>query len=360
MTTDFVTMAPVIEEARKHLDQGAWDFLIGGSESETTLRRNRAAFDRLAFRPRVLVDVSDIDPSTTFMGHPLRIPILTAPVGSLTRFTPQGAKASAAAAAEYGVISVHSSVGGSTIEEIAAVTDSPRMYQLYIRGDMDWVRDNIQRIRDNGYAGFVLTVDTAVGSRRERPLISEGAPTVARGNVVDRSWASSVTWKTMEQIREMTAGMPFMLKGVQTAEDATIAVEHGVDVIWVSNHGGRQIDHGLGTMETLPEIAAAVGGRATIVLDGSVHRGSDVLKAIALGADAVAVGRLQGWGLAAAGKDGLLNVFRILEAEMRSTMGLLGVTRLDQLSPKHLVKADLVTIPHEMSTWPNIPGGRIQ
>jgi isopentenyl diphosphate isomerase/L-lactate dehydrogenase-like FMN-dependent dehydrogenase len=159
-------------------------------------------------------------------------------------------------------------------------------------------------------------------------------------------------------IKEM-AGLPFMLKGVQTAEDAEIAVQHGVDVIWVSNHGGRQIDHGLGSLETLPEIVQTVNGRARIILDGGVQRGSDILKAVALGADVVALGRLQGWGLAAGGQDGVVRMLEILEDELISAMGLIGVTSISQVTPKAVCKAESVTPPHEMSAWVNMRVGRI-
>ena len=146
---------------------------------------------------------------------------------------------------------------------------------------------------------------------------------------------------------------------IATAEDAKIAVDHGVDVIWVSNHGGRQLDHGLGTMDMLPEIVEAVDGQADIVLDGGVLRGGDVLKALAMGVKAVAVGKLQGWGLGAAGKDGLVRVFEILEEEMLVAMGLMGVTSIEQLTPSYVTRAEPVTDPHEMSTWVNMPVERI-
>ena len=160
-------------------------------------------------------------------------------------------------------------------------------------------------------------------------------------------------------IKEM-AGLPFLLKGVQTAEDAAIAVEHGVDVIWASNHGGRQGDHGLGTLDTLPEIVQAVDGKARVIMDGGVQRGSDILKAVALGADAVALGRMQGYGLAAGGKDGVVRMLEILEDELICEMALTGVTSFSELTPNHICKADPVTPPHEMSSWVNLPGGRIQ
>ncbi len=150
-----------------------------------------------------------------------------------------------------------------------------------------------------------------------------------------------------------------MLKGVATAEDAALAVEHGVNVIWISNHGGRQLDHGQGTMDMLPEIVDAVAGRADIVLDGGIQRGGDVLRALALGAKAVAIGKLQGWGLGAAGVEGLVRVLEILEEEIVVAMALLGVTSIDQLSPKYMCEAEAVTPPHEMSTWVNMPNPRI-
>ena len=359
MSTDFVTLEPIILEARKRLDQGAWDYLVGGSESETTFRRNRSAFDRLAFRPRVLRDVSAVDPSTTFLGHHLRIPVLTAPVGSLQRFTPRGGVAAVAATAQFGVVPVISSVTEPALEETAATADAAKMFQLYIRGDLEWTREMIGRIQGAGYGAFVLTVDTAVPSRRERPLISVGPVTVQPRPAGQPHYPAQVTWESVDQIRDLTS-LPFMIKGIQTAEDAALAVEHGVDVVWVSNHGGRQLDHARGSLDTLPEIVAAVAGRAQIVVDGGIHRGSDILKAIALGANAVAIGRLQAWGLAAAGADGLVRVLEILEAEMQSAMALLGVTTLDQLGPEYVCPAEPVTAPHEMSSWPNIPGGRIQ
>jgi glycolate oxidase len=174
----------------------------------------------------------------------------------------------------------------------------------------------------------------------------------------DRNYLASLTWETMDVIKDM-AGLPFMLKGVQTAEDAEVAVEHGVDVIWVSNHGGRQIDHGRGSMETLPEIVQAVNGKARIIIDGGVQRGSDILKAVALGADVVALGRLQGWGLAAGGKEGVIRMLEILEDELICEMGLTGVTSIQQMTPKYVCEAEAVTPPHEMSSWVNMPVERI-
>ena len=362
MTAEFITNEEVVLAARKQLSQGVWDYLAGAAESETTLRRNRAAFDRLAFRPRVMVNVAKIDPSTNFMGHRMRIPVMLAPIGSMHVFKPEGANLSAKAAEEFGTIHVLSSVAGQSLEEVMASGSGPKVFQLYVRGDMDWCKEMVLRARDAGYFSLCLTVDTAIYSRRERPMMTRWSP--PSGSSRDRAAArqpnfqSRLTWDMALELKE-ACGLPLMLKGIATAEDAEIAVQRGVDVIWVSNHGGRQLDHGMGSMDVLPDIVEAAGGKARIILDGGIQRGGDVLKAIALGADAVAVGKLQGWGISAGGKDGIVRVLEILEDEMVSAMGLLGVTRLDQLSPKYLAAAEEVTRPHEMSSWVNMPSGRV-
>lgn len=357
MSSQFVSNEQFIQAARRNLAQGAWDYLVGGSESETTMRRNRLSFDRIAFRPRVLVDVSSIDPSTTFLGHKLRTPVMLAPIGSLQTFAPEGAVAVTKAAAEFGTMHVLSSVTQPSLEETAAAASNPKVFQLYVHGDMGWVEDIVGRVKQAGYLSLCLTVDTASYSRRERPMLSGWNPPTRRG-AIDRSHQASLTWEKASRIKEM-AGLPFMLKGIATAEDAILAVEHGVDVIWVSNHGGRQLDQGLGTMDLLREVVDAVAGRADIVVDGAVHRGADVAKAIALGARAVAIGRLQGFGLTADGTAGVVRVLEILEEELVVAMALMGVTRIDQLTPAYVCEAEAVTPPHEMSAWINIPGGRI-
>jgi isopentenyl diphosphate isomerase/L-lactate dehydrogenase-like FMN-dependent dehydrogenase len=357
VSRDFVSNEEIIQEARRRVDQGTWDYLVGGAESETTLRRNRHAFDRIAFRPRILVDVSSIDPSTTFLGQTLRIPAILAPIGSLQVFHPEGGVAATRAATEFGILHAVSSVTEPALEETAAATATPKIFQLYVHGDMKWTEEIIGRVKAAGYAALALTVDVAHYSRRERPMLTRYQPPTRRVPP-NRKYLASLTWETMDMIKEM-AGLPFMLKGIQTAEDAEIALQHGVDVLWVSNHGGRQIDHGLGSMDTLPEIVQAVQGQARIIVDGGVQRGSDILKAVALGADVVALGRLQGWGLAAGGKDGLVRMLEILEDELISAMGLTGLPSIRQVTPKHVCKAEAVTPPHEMSGWVNMPVGRI-
>ena len=315
------------------------------------------AFDRVAFRPRVLVDVSEVDPSTTFLGQNLRIPVMLAPVGSLQVFNPEGGAAVSRASGKFGTVHVVSSVTQPSLEEISDAVDSPKVFQLYIHGDWEWTKEMIDRSKDAGYKALCITVDTAIYSRRERPLLSRWTP-ISQRSPRDPVWQASVTWESMSRIRDY-AGLPFIVKGIATAEDAALAVEHGVDVVWVSNHGGRQLDHGRGTMDMLAEVVEVAGGKAEIVLDGGVQRGSDVLKAVALGAKAVAIGKLQGWGLAADGADGVHRVLEILEDEIRIAMGLIGVTSMDQLNPARVCPAEATTTPHEMSAWVNMPVNRI-
>ena len=376
MALDFVTNQEIIMAARPNLTDNVWHYLTGGAESETTMRRNRFGLDSFAFRPRVLVDVSKVDASTTFLGHKLRIPVMLAPIGSLQSITAEGGVAVAKAAEEFGTVNFVSSVTQPTLEEIAAASPSPKIFQLYVQGDLKWVETLIGRVKQAGYSALCLTVDTAHYGHRERQMMDRWLPPSRRG--VGYEYRAGLTWETLDAIKEM-AGLPFILKGVATAEDAALAVEHGVrgvddlrkriggmlisirgvGTIYVSNHGGRQLDHGRATIDMLPEIADAVRGRAEILLDGGVVRGSDVLKAIALGARAVAIGKLQGWGLAAAGQAGLVRVLEILESEIVTTMGLLGITRLDQLTSTYLCKVQPVTPAHEMSAFPHMPGGQL-
>jgi len=342
--------------ARRNLTDNVWHYLTGGAESETTMRRNRFGLDSLAFRPRALADVSKVDPSTTFLGQNLAIPVMLAPIGSLQSITPGGGATVAKAAAEFGTINFVSSVTQPSLEEIAAASAKAKIFQLYVQGDLKWVENLLARVTCAGYSALCLTVDTAHYGRRERQMMDRWLPPSRRG--VGYEYRAGLTWDTLDAIKEM-AGLPFILKGVATAEDAVLAVEHGVSAIYVSNHGGRQLDHGRATIDMLPEIVDAVRGRAEIVLDGGIVRGSDVVKAIALGARAVAIGKLQGWGLAAAGQAGLVRVLEILRDETVTTMGLLGITKLDQLDLNHLGKVEAIPPAHEMSAFAHMPGGRL-
>lgn len=352
MASNFVTTQEIITQARRNLSQHVWHYLTGGAESETTMCRNRLALDSLALRPRVLVEVSKIDASTMFLGNRLRIPVMLAPIGSLQIMTPEGAVAVAKAAYEFGTLNFVSSVTQPNLEETAAATPHPKIFQLYVQGDMRWVETLLARVKTAGYQALCLTVDTAYYGRRERQMMDRWLPPSRRLSGYEHR--SAITWETMVAIKKF-AGLPFILKGVATAEDAALAVEHGVSAIYVSNHGGRQLDHNRGTLEMLPEIVEAVAGRAAVVLDGGIVRGSDVLKALALGAQAVAIGKLQGWGLGAGGQQGLVRVLEILESEIITSMALLGVTRIDQLTPEYLCKSQPIALSHEMSAFAHMP-----
>jgi isopentenyl diphosphate isomerase/L-lactate dehydrogenase-like FMN-dependent dehydrogenase len=358
MALDYVSNQEIIQAAHRNLPQDVWDYLSGGAESETTMRRNRLGFDSIALRPRVLVDVSRIDTSTVFLGKKLRIPVMLAPIGSLQTITPEGGVAVAKAAAEFGSMNFVSSVTQPSLEEIAASTNHPKIFQLYIRGGLDWCAEIIARVKKSGYMALCLTVDTAHYSRRERPLLNRWQPP-SRRTETGRHFQAMLTWEMADAIKKI-AGMPLIIKGIATAEDARIAVEHGVDVIYVSNHGGRQLDHGRGTIETLPEIVEAAGGKADVVLDGGVTRGTDIVKALALGAKAVTIGKLQGWGLGAGGAGGLVRVLELLEEELTIDMALLGVTSVAQVTPSHVCAAVPVALAHEMSAFPYILGGQLR
>jgi glycolate oxidase len=342
------------------MSQAAWDYLVGGVESETTMRRNRLALDRLALRPRALLDVSKIDPSTTLLGHRLRSPVILAPIGSMQHLSPDGALGFAEAATHYGTIMSMSIMTPPSLEVVAGASGGPKIFQLYRQGDLAWVRDLLRRVREAGYAAVCLTVDTPYHSRRDRSLFNPMPPPRRAGARphLGPNYLASVTWNTVASIRDI-CDMPFMIKGITTAQDASLAIDHGLDCVWVSNHGGRQLDHAQGTLEVLPEIVEAVDGRAEVIFDGGVLRGTDVIKALALGARAVAIGKLQGWAMAAGGVDGLLRALEILEDEITTSMGLLGVNCVEQVTPDSVVPAERTAWPHEMSTWVNLPGERL-
>src|SRR5918994_5133611 len=244
------------------------------------MRRNRFGLDSLAFRPRVLVDVSKIETTTNFLGHELRIPVMLAPIGSLQSLTAEGGVAVAKAAEEFGTLNFVSSVTQPSLEEIAAASTNPKIFQLYVQGDLKWVENLLNRVKQAGYTALCLTVDTAHYGHRERQMMDRWLPPSRRMSGYEHR--AALTWEVMDAIKEI-AGLPFILKGVASADDASIAIEHGVNAIYISNHGGRQLDHGRATIETLPEIVEAVGGRAGGVLDGRGVPGGDVLKARALG-----------------------------------------------------------------------------
>ncbi len=352
--SEFETLHEIVKAAHRNLSPGAWDYLTGGAETETSLLRNRMALDSLAFKPLVLNDVREIDLTAKVHGQECRLPVILAPMGSLDQIDPGGAMSVAKAAEEFGVVSYLSSVTQPGLDEIAAETKHPKVFQLYVRGDRDWVADIANRAVDLGYVHFCLTVDVALYSRRERDVIKRYRPR-ARAN---EGWEyqAALDWDFVKWFKD-TWDIPLIVKGIATAQDAARCVEHGVEVVYVSNHGGRQLDHGRGTVDMLPEIVAAVDGKAEIVVDGGFARGSDIVKALARGADAVAIGKIQGLGLGAAGQAGVVRVLELLETEMRITMGLLGLDSLSKLSEEFLAPAQPVVPPSALSAFPflNLP-----
>jgi isopentenyl diphosphate isomerase/L-lactate dehydrogenase-like FMN-dependent dehydrogenase len=351
---EFLTLQEIVAAARSNLAPGPWSYLIGGAETETTVRRNRHALDSIAFRPRVLRDVSRIDTSSVFLKQRIRLPVMLAPIGGLESIVEGGAASAARAAAQFGVPQMLSSVCQPGLEQTAAAAKTLRVFQLYVRGDDAWTDDYVRRAKDNGFCAFCLTVDVAVYSRRERDLVGrfikpwraqakEGAP-----------FQAGLNWDHVKRFKDKHS-LPLVIKGIATVEDAALAVQHGVDVIYVSNHGGRQLDHGLGSAAVLPGIVEAVNGKAQVWVDGGVMRGTDVVKLIALGAGAVGIGRLCGLGLGAAGVPGLVRTLELLEEEVRICLGLLGVTSYAELTPQHLAAAPPVTAPDTFSAFPLLP-----
>lgn len=354
---DILLLQEFAKRARTRLPKTVWDYVIGGADTETTQRRNRRGLDAIAFRPRVLRDVSEIDCSATVLGVDLRLPVLLAPIGSLQDLDPGAGASAARAAGEFGVLHMQSSASAPGLEATARAGPGPKIFQLYVRGDKAWVSDHVQRAIEAGYHALGITVDLALYSRRERDLAKRHVTTARRGRrEEDEVFLARLSWRDIERIRgECT--LPLILKGIATAEDAAIACELGVDAVYVSNHGGRQLDHGRAAIDVLPEVVDAVAGRAEIIIDGGFLRGSDIVKAIARGAGCVGLGRLLAFAIAAAGSAGVVRMLEILEAELRICLGLLGVKCLDQLDESFLHAAAPVAAPHALSAFPLLEEG---
>lgn len=348
--SDFLTLHEVVRAAHRALDRNLWDYLVGGTETETTLRRNRQALDSIAFRPRVLRDMSDITPEAEFLDHKIRLPVLLAPVGGLDSLAEDGNVRTGRAATAFGVPFMLSSVNSTGLEKVAAAASGPKVFQLYTRGDDTFVDDNVRRAVDHGYDAFCITVDSAIYSRRERDIAKRYAKPW-RGKTPGMAFQAAFSWDQVRRFKDKH-DVKLILKGIGTGEDAAIACDHGVDAVYVSNHGGRQLDHCLGAIDVLPEVVQAVNGRTLVMVDGGFSRGTDVIKAIALGADIVGVGRLYCYGLAAAGQAGIERVLELLEIEIIECLGLLGTARLAEVGRSHVCAARPVATPHVHSAFP--------
>ena len=350
--SDIHTLSEIIKIGHDALDDNARTFIIGGAESETTLLRNRQALDAIAFRPRVLREVKDIDMTTTFLGVDHRLPVFLAPVGGITQMDSGGTLTAVKAAGEFGVLGFISSVAKPDLEEVRAGSDAPAVFQIYVRDDDDWLLERVSLAEKLNYEAFCITVDTAYNGRHERRLLN-GTVIPGQGLGGGLEFQRTLSWDTVDLVRKHTK-MPIILKGIATAEDAIMARDHGADVIYISNHGGRQLDHGAGAIEVLPEVVDAVGDDMEIVIDSGFMRGTDIIKAIALGATAVGIGKLYCFGMAAGGQSAVVRILELLEVEIKWAMGLLGVTSLDQLDPSYLRAATPARLPGLTSAHPHI------
>ncbi|RZO72684.1 MAG: alpha-hydroxy-acid oxidizing protein [OM182 bacterium] len=355
---DFRTLTEIAKAARENLSDGDWDYLIGGADTETSLRRNRAAVESWVFKPRVLNNVSQVTTASTLLGTPMRMPVLLPPIGSIQVFSSGGGVDVAAAAAEFGILQILSSACEPDFEAVAQAVPGPRIYQLYLTGDQAWMDDNIKRALDAGYTGLCLTADTQVYSRRERDILKRYVPLSGRTATTGTSfnYQASMNWDTVAHIKQ-NFDIELMIKGVMTSEDAVSCVEAGVDVVYISNHGGRQLDHTRACIDSLPEVSAAVAGRVPVVVDGGFMRGADVVKALCLGADFVGMGRLEGLAMAAGGKEAVRCALDIVEQEIQISMALLGAPGLEHLGPHLLERQQPLSDSHALSAFPLLAEG---
>ncbi|HET9547914.1 MAG TPA: alpha-hydroxy acid oxidase [Desertimonas sp.] len=369
--------------AKRRLPAGVFDYIDGGAEDEVAMRANRDAFGRYEFCPRVLRDVSTVDTSSTLLGAPLPFPLVLAPTGYTRIADPQGELAVARAAQRSGVPYTLSTMSTRSIEEVAeAGGTGRRWFQVYVWRDRALVRDMVERAAAAGYEALVITVDTASLGRRERdvrrgftlppklgletildgithpgwtwrfarsePILFanvatskvggnqyDGSRPIALAEKVSSQFDPALSWADIEWFRSMWNG-PIVLKGVQSVADARLAVEHGIDAIALSNHGGRQLDSAPAILELVAPVAQEVGGSIEIICDGGVRRGSDMVKALALGANACMVGRAYLYGLGAAGEAGVDRVLEWLLDELRRTMALIGATTIADIDSEHV------------------------
>ena len=325
--------------AQAKMNPAFWDFYQGGSDDEVTLRANRTAFERIRLRPRVLVDVSAgaLNMRTTVLDTPVSMPILVAPTALHSMAHPEGECATAQGAGMANTLMIASTTATRSIEEIAQAASGPLWFQLYVYPSFQVAEKLVRRAEAAGYRAIVLTADLPYLGNREkdrRNNVTIPPEPFYEANFVDveekgQPWVP-LTWESLSWLRSITS-LPILVKGILTAEDAVLAVEHGVTGIIVSNHGGRQLDTALASIDALPEIVEAVTGRCEVYIDGGIRRGTDILKALALGARAVLVGRPILWGLAANGAQGVFQVLEILRKELELSMALAGRPTLDSI-----------------------------
>jgi L-lactate dehydrogenase (cytochrome) len=374
----FINIEDLRVAARRRLPRSVFDYIDGGADAEITLRENCRAYEDISFRPRCAVETPAPDLRTDVLGTPLALPLIFAPVGSSRMFWPRGEEVAAAVAGSAGTIYSLSTLSGCRLEDVKKSTPGPAWYQLYLCGGREVASATVQRAKDVGYSALILTIDTPVAGMRERDLRNGAKELLTRRPwpMLPYAWQfvsrprwlvdffadgglmsfpnvmlpdgpmpyadvglaleqSTVTWKDLGWIRDLWKG-PIIIKGIHTGEDARRAVDEGASAIVVSNHGGRQLDGVPATIRVLPEVVAAVGGRTEVLLDGGIRRGSDIVKALCLGARAVLVGRAYAYGLAAAGGPGVTRAIEILKADLIRTMKLLGCQSLEELDRSYV------------------------
>jgi L-lactate dehydrogenase (cytochrome) len=385
-SSDVINVDDFRQAARRRLPKVVFDYLDGGAEDETTLRENCRAFKDVLFRPRQAVAFDQCDLHTRVLGAEISLPVMLAPVGYSRLMHPGGEIAAAAAAGTSGIGYILSTVSGYALEDVKAATSGPAWYQLYLLGGREAAQAAIQRARNCGFRALMITVDTAVAGMRERDP-RNGMKELLGGNIMSKlpylpqllarpGWVTSflldggvpdlknvvlpgtgpmpltdvasalsravVTWDDLRWIREVWDG-PIVVKGVLTSDDARRAVDHGAAAIVVSNHGGRQLDSVAAAIAVLPEIVEAVNGSTEVLMDGGIRRGSDVVKALCMGARAVLIGRAYAYGLAVNGRDGVSRAIEIIRADIERTLRLLGCAAVNELD------ASFVRFPREWS-----------
>ena len=361
-----ITAAALEAQVAGLADRHTIDYVFGGAGGEDTMRANLAAFRRWRLVPRVLRDVSSVDLGVSVLGTPMPAPVILAPIAAQTIAHADGELATARAAAAVGLTQVLSTVASTTIEDVAEVGEHPKWFQLYWPRSRELAESLLHRAERAGYRAIVLTLDRSLSGWRPRELqgawqpflegigianylsdpvfrtllerTPEEDPRAAIGQFVYQFGNPALTWHDLEWLRASTE-LPIALKGILHPDDARLAREHGIEAIVVSNHGGRQLDGEVASLDALPAIVETVGGEVEILVDSGVRSGADVVKALALGADAVLLGRPYLWGLAAGGEAGVLAVLRSVLAELELTVGLTGHTHADQLSGSALVRS---------------------
>jgi len=357
--SDWTNVYDAEDEGVAGLDQGPREYFNGGAGDEITLRDNVEAWGRWRFRPRVLNDVREVSTESKLLGKPVSAPILVAPVAYQRMAHPEAEAGMAAGAADAGTVMCLSTLANTRPAEVAAAApDGRHWFQLYAFKDEGVTRALMEEAIEAGFEAILVTADAPPGGNRERDRrsgftlpVELGTPSLTaavgeRPLSIEDTFAlmnHALTWENVADLSS-ECSVPVFVKGVLTAEDAELALEHGAAGVIVSNHGGRQLDRSLATADALPEIAEALDGRATLLVDGGIRRGIDVATALALGADAVLVGRPALWGLAAAGREGVARVLGLLRDELELALALCGCTSPAELSRAHVRRAPATSV----------------